>query len=160
NQGGHVTPVEMPVGERADEIVKRTGAVPVALAMIRRLDLCHPVDELQAVRAGGADRIDHHLPMRQPTGAHHARGRQHRLKAPYPAPDVNAGVARLALVGKELLADDGMDAIARDRDAATHGEAVSAAGSVGERNGDAVFVLLDTEAMTVGDNAIVTGAQA
>ncbi len=148
----------MPVGERADEVVERAGAVPVALAIVRRLDLGDPVDQLQAVGAGLADRIDHHLAMRQPARAHHARARQHRLPPRHAAPHVDAGIARLAFVGEELLADRRIDAVAGDRDAAAHGEALLAAGTVGEGDGDTGLILRDAEAMTVDDDAI--GARA
>ena len=64
DESRHVEPVEMPVGECGDEIVERARPVPVALAVVRRLDLGDPVDELQPVGVGTADRIDHHLAMR------------------------------------------------------------------------------------------------
>src|SRR5436305_661187 len=62
----------MPIGERADEIGDCARPVPVALAVGRCLDFGHPVDELQAVGVRGANRIDHHLAVRQPSRPHHA----------------------------------------------------------------------------------------
>src|SRR5438874_6895758 len=56
----------MPVGEGADEILDRASPVPVALEIVRRLDFGHPVNKLEPVSTGGADRIDHHLAVRQP----------------------------------------------------------------------------------------------
>ena len=159
NEGRHVEPVEMPVGEGADEIVERTGPVPVALAIVRRFDFGDPVDELQPVRVHGADRIDHHLAMRQPAGAHHAGARQHRPPARHAAPHVDAGIARLALVRKKLLADRGIDAVAGDRHTAAHGGTVSASRTVGKRHGDAGLVLFDTEAMPAGEQPVAAGAR-
>ena len=143
NKGGHIEPLEMPVGKGADEIVERTGTVPVALAITPRFDFGDPVDELQAVRVRGTDRIDHHLAMRQPAGAHHAGARQHRPPARHAAPHVDAGIARLAFVGKELLANRRIDAVAGDRHTAAHGRTVSASRTVGERHGYAGLVLFD-----------------
>src|SRR5262249_2753471 len=147
-------------GERADEIVARSGAVPVALAVIRRLDFGDPVDELQAVRARGADRIDHHLSVRQPTGAPHARARQDRLPARRAAPHVDAGITRLAFVGIELLAHRRIDAVAGDGDATARGDAVPAARAVAESHGHAALVLRNTKTMMVGDDPISPGPRA
>ncbi len=144
----------------ADEIVDRAWPVPVALAIDRRLDFGDPVDQLQPVGAGGADRIDHHLAVRQPSRPHHAGARQHRLPARHAAPHVDAGIARLAFVRKKLLADRRIDAVAGDRDATAHGAAVRAARPIGEMHADAGLILLDAEAMMIGDEPVVPRARA
>ena len=124
DKGRHIEPLEMPIGKGADEIVKRAGPGPVTLAIVGRFDLRDPVDQLLAVGVSGTDRIDHHLAVRHPAGAHHAGARQHRLPAGHAAPHVDSGIARFAFLGIELLANRGIDPIARDRDAAAHGGAV------------------------------------
>ena len=150
----------MPVGKRADEVVDRARPVPVALAVDRSLDFSDPVDELQPVGAGGADRIDHHLAVRHPSRTHHAGARQHRLPAGDAAPHVDAGITRLALVRKKLLADSGVDAVAGDRGPAAHGAAVRSRWPVGKMHADARCVLLDADAMMVGDEPVIPGAGA
>src|SRR5580692_111018 len=110
----------MPIGERAEEVVERAWAIPVAPAIDGSFDLGDPVDELQAVMARLADRVDHHLAMRQPTRACQTCARQDRLPPRDAAPHVDAGIARFALIGEKLLADDRVDAVAGDRGAAAH----------------------------------------
>src|SRR5260221_12511436 len=104
NKRGNIETVEMPVGEGADEIPDRASPVPVALEIIRRLDFGHPIDELQSVWAGGVDRIDHHLAVRQPSRPYHAGAGQYWFPSRHAAPHVDAGIARLALAGEKLLA--------------------------------------------------------
>src|SRR6185436_630566 len=70
-----------------------------------------------------------------------ARARQNRLPAGHPAPHVDAGVVRLAFVRVELLADDRMDAVARDRVVALDPIALP------ELQCYAGFVLLEPQAM-------------
>src|SRR5215813_7452043 len=98
--------------------------------------------------------------MRQPAGAHHACAREDRPPACHAAPHVDAGIARLAFVRKELLADRRIDAVAGDRNTPTHSEAVGPAGAVGEGDGDTILVLFDAEAVTAGDDRLVAGARA
>ena len=148
----------MPVGKSADEIVERARAIPVAPAIVGRLDLGDPVDELQAVAAGFTDRVDHHLAMRQPARARQARARQDRLPPRDAAPHVDAGIARLALIGEKLLADHRIDAVAGNRGASAHALADGIAGADRKMQGDAVVVLLDAGAVMVGENAVGAGA--
>ena len=75
DEGGNIEPIEMPVGEGGQKIAERARPVPVALAIDRGFDLGHPVDQLQSIRAGMADRINHHLAVRQPSGPYHAGAR-------------------------------------------------------------------------------------
>src|SRR6476646_5290704 len=137
----------MPVGKSTDEIPDRAPPVPVALEIVRRLDFGHPVDELQSVSTGGADRIDHHLAVRQPPRPHHAGAGQYWFPARHAAPHVDAGIARLALAGEKLLADRGIDAIAGDRGAAANRAAVGATRPVGKMQADTGLVLFDAGAM-------------
>src|SRR5258708_16571698 len=95
----------MPVGEGHDEIPDRASPVPVALEIVRRLDFGHPIDELQSVWAGGADRIDHHLAVRQPSPPYHAGAGQYWFPSRHPPPHVYAGKPRFAPPSKKLLPD-------------------------------------------------------
>jgi len=158
DKGRHIEPVEMPVGERADEIVDRAGPVPVALAINRGFDFGHPVDQLQAVITGSTDRIDHHLAMRQPSRPHHAGAGQNRFPSRHPAPHVDAGIARLAFAGEKLLAHRRIDAVAGDRDAAAHVGAGSASGPVGKMHAHAGLVLLDAGAVMAGMEPVAPDA--
>src|SRR3984957_7603930 len=148
----------MPVGEGADEIAERACAIPVAPAIVGRLDFGDPVDELQAVTAGLTDRIDHHLAMRQPAGARHACARQDRFPPCDAAPHVDAGITRLAFVEKKLLADYRIDAVAGNRRATAYALADGIARADRKMEGDAVVVLLHADTMMVSENAIRAGA--
>src|SRR5260221_12021518 len=134
----------MPVGEGTDEIPDRASPVPVALEIIRRLDFGHPIDELQSVWAGGVDRIDHHLAVRQQSRPYHAGAGQYWFPSRHAAPHVDAGIARLALAGEKLLADRGGDAIAGDCETAEHRAAVGETRPAGIMEADTGFVLMDT----------------
>ena len=160
NKRRHIEPVEMPVGERADEILDRTGPGPVALAIGLCLDFGHPIDELQPVRAGGlTDRIDHHLAVRQPASPHHAGARQHRFPSRHAAPHVDAGIARFAFAREKLLADRGIDAVAGDGGTTAYGAAVAASRPVGKTDADTGLILFNSDAVLVGQQPVGSGAR-
>ena len=58
----HIQPIEMPVGIGRQKILQLAAQVPVLDDIARRLNLRHPVDQLQAIGLDMfADGIDHHL---------------------------------------------------------------------------------------------------
>src|SRR5664279_4788389 len=148
----------MPVGEGADEIDQGASPVPVTFEIARRFDFGDPVDKLQSIAVDGADRVDHHLAMRQPAGTYQAGAREDRLPARDAAPHVDAGIAGLAFVREELLAEDGIDAVAGDRDTALHGASFAAARPIGKCHRDAVLVLRNAETMAIGDEPVAARA--
>src|SRR6201999_793287 len=104
--------------------------------------------------------IDHHLAVRHPPCPHHAGAGQYRLPSRHAAPHVNAGIAWLAFVRKELLADGRIDAVAGDHGAAADRAADSAARPIGKMHADAGSILLDTNTVMTGDEAVAAGAGA
>ena len=105
----------MPVRECREEIPQFPAAVPVPRHVPRRLHLGDPVHELPTASVDVvADRIDHHLPGLEPSGANHAGARKTRRPYRNAAPHVDAGVEGRPLLRKEKLAHGGVEAIAAD----------------------------------------------
>src|SRR6202043_2036327 len=94
-----------------------------------------------------------------PSRPDHACARQDRLPSRDPAPHVDAGITRLAFAGEKLLADRRADAVAGDRGAAADGVAWSAARLGRKMHADARLVLLDANAVMVGEKRLGAGAR-
>src|SRR5207302_6969672 len=102
-----VEPIEMPIGERSDEIVDVAWTIPVARLVAARLDLRDPVHQLSPLSIDiVANRINNHLAGREPSCADHARARQYRRPDRDAAPHLDARIERGAFVRTARLADD------------------------------------------------------
>src|SRR5260370_41805405 len=97
-----------------------------------------------------ADRIDHHLAVRQPSRPHHAGAGQYRLPSRHAAPHVDAGIAWFSFIREKPFADRGIDAVAGDGGAPAHHIAVGAARPVGKMDADAGPILFDADAVMDG----------
>jgi hypothetical protein len=130
--------------------------------MLRRLDFGDPVDELPALRIDVvADRIDHHLAMREPAGPNHARPRKKRRPRRHAAPHVDAGIARLVFVRMQLPAHDRVQAIAANDDVGTLRRKLRARPRIDEVDGHAITILAKTDALpSLADSIRVETVQA
>ena len=115
DHGRHVEPIEVPVGEGGDKILEAARPVPIPAPVVGGLEFGDPVDELAAVGMV-AHRVNHHLAGAEPASAHHAGAGQKGWLAGHPAPHVDAGIDRLALVGVELPAHGRMNTVAGNQD--------------------------------------------
>ncbi len=153
--GRYVEPIEMPVVKNVDEVVELAGAIPVSSLIVRGRDLGNPVDELAAFAVDVvADRVDHHLARREPAGADVARASAIRLPARDAAPHVDAGIHRLTFIGMELLANDGMKAIAGNHDLAFLRRALLAGIGIGEEGPGAGAILVKAGAFPAGEQPV------
>ena len=155
----NVEPFEVPIGIGIDEVGERSRPVPIALrAVLRRFDFRDPVDELPPCGVDVvADRVDHHLAVGKPAGAHHAGARQERLPGRHAAPHVDARVARLAFMRMQLLADDRMQPVAADHHVGALRRTRIACPRIDEMDGDPAAALRETRALPAHVDAV--GAQ-
>jgi len=108
---------------------------------------------------GLTDRIDHHLAVRQPARPDHAGTRQHGFPSRYAAPHVDAGIARFAFAGKnclriaELMPSQAM--AARPRTVLRW----LPPGPVGKPDADTGLILLNSDAVMVGQQPVGSGAR-
>ncbi len=149
----------MPVRHGREEVFQPAAPVPVALLVLRRLDVDHPVHELTAVGIDiVADRIDQQLGRMMPADADHAGAGHERLPAGDAAPHVDAGIFRRALVRIELLAQHRMDALAGHRHGAAHGGERLAV-RILESGDRLVAVVVDARAAVTEDDLVGAGAR-
>src|SRR5680860_687741 len=144
----------MPARERFVEVLQSGVTVPVVRIRTRPLERRHEVHQLVAGSVDVvANRVDHHLADGHPSDAGRVGAAQHRLPGGDTAPDRQARVDRIALVGVELMADHRVDAVAADDDLAARRRQLVAL-TVDEVGGGSALVLVNTDAAVVGDDAV------
>ena len=147
----YIQPVEMPVGVGRQKILQLAAQVPVLDDIARRLNLRHPVDQLQAIGLDMlADGIDHHLAHRQPADLHHAHAAEIGLPACHATPHVDALIGHATFVGVELFADSRMNTVTGNRHRAARGAAI------GKARRHALIILIDAFATLVQQNAVLS----